>query len=343
MMYNLDPLWSLPEQEEVSRLTTQFGQAISEILRTNIEMVPVKHADINCILADFNPSQCLVFNWCENVPGVVHSEWMVAGCLERNGFTFTGASAASLALAQNKYNVKKCLQNAGIPTPRGRIYTGPLACDWDRFPAIVKAVEEHCSEGIDRNAVVMNAGELKNRIDYIVRRYRQPALVEDFIDGREVHISLLGDGDPLVLPPAEMEFSSFPEIQDRICSYESKFVPSSESYEKIQTILPASLEAGQIRELHEVCKAAYMATGCRDYARLDLRVKDGVFYVLDVNPNADLSPDTTTVSSAEYTNLSYGALGAYIIYLAAQRHPLLQDCISMPGMEFFVSCNRIGQ
>jgi D-alanine-D-alanine ligase len=245
----------------------------------------------------------------------------VAQYLEEHGFTFTGASAATIALSQDKFHIKQLMENSGIPTPNWRPYSSAAAAKWRYFPAIVKPSKEHCSEGIDRNAVVTDEAELKNRISYIREKYRQPALVEDFIDGRELHVSLFENGSVDMLPPAEMEFSSFQDEHDRICSYEAKFVPESEQYQKIKTLLPAPLTVEELREVERVCKAAYLAAGCRDYARIDMRMKDGTFYVIDVNPNADLSPDTSTIAAAELSGYSYGEFIGHIIGLAARRHP----------------------
>jgi len=224
-------------------------------------------------------------------------------------------------VAQNKYRTKLILESRRIPTPGWRISSSPDDCEWDRFPAIVKPVNEHCSEGITRESVVDSPDELAARIDYILRAYHQPAMVEDFIDGREFHVSLWGNGRLEMLPPAEMDFSLFPDIHDRLCTYEAKFSPGSVPYENIRTLLPAPLSPEELREIERVCKAAYQALACRDYARIDVRCRDGVFYVLDVNPNADISSDASMACAAELAGFSYGQMGSRLVRLAAARHP----------------------
>ncbi|MBU1150540.1 MAG: hypothetical protein KJ800_06290, partial [Proteobacteria bacterium] len=213
------------------------------------------------------------------------------------------------------------LSKAGIPTPTWRLYDRPQADGWNQFPAIVKAANEHSSEGLTRESVVMNEEELSARVAYVLKTYDQPALVEDFIDGREFHVSLWGNGTIDMLPPAEMDFSQFKDVHDRLCTYDAKFVPGSESYEGIKTLLPALLGADDLRTLKRVCQAAYRAIGCRDYGRIDLRIRDGVFYVLDVNPNADISADASLACAAELAVYSYGEMGSRIVRLAANRHP----------------------
>jgi D-alanine-D-alanine ligase len=319
LLFNLNPDWSADEQEEVLKITSQLEKAI-ELMGYQTVLVPVTENDLDIVLAPYDPLEYLVFNWCEGLPGLDHSEWLVADYLEKRGYTFTGASATTIALAQEKIRIKQLLDRAGIPTPRWQKYTRVSNVRWNRFPAIVKPSNEHCSEGIDRNAVVMTEEELKSRVCYIIEKYHHPALVEDFIDGRELHVSLWGNGEIDMLPPAEMEFSYFLDEHDRICSYEAKFEPDSEQYQKINTVLPAPLSEDELREIEQVCKAAYQATGCRDYARIDMRVKDGKIYVIDINPNADISPDTSTVSAAEYAGYSYGEFGGRILSFAAKRH-----------------------
>jgi D-alanine-D-alanine ligase len=215
------------------------------------------------------------------------------------------------------------LDKAGIPTPAWRICNSPDIKDWKIFPAIVKPQNEHCSAGITPESVVMNQTDLKNRISFILDKYSQPALVEDFIDGREFHVSVWGNDKLTVLPAAEMDFSDFGNMKDRLCTYDAKFIPGSRHYEKIETLLPAPLTNDQKKDLEHVCGNAYRAIGCRDYARMDIRLRDNVFYVLDVNPNADISSDASMACAAEADGISYAQMGSLIVRMAAQRHPVM--------------------
>ncbi len=292
-------------------------------------LLPVTGNNLEQLLSDYNPLECIIFNWCENIPGLNHSEWLVAEYLEQHDFAFTGAGSGAIALAQDKHRIKRLLDKSGITTPGWRVFSRGSPIDWDRFPAIVKTSQEHCSEGIDRNSVVLTPGELAKRVRYIQQKFRQPALVEDFIDGRELHVSLWENGSIDMLPPAEMEFSSFSDEHDRICSYEAKFMPESEQYRKIKTVLPAPLAEQELQALEAVCKKAYKVAGCRDYARLDVRLKDGNIYIIDINPNADISPDTSTIAAAELAGYTYGEFGARIVSLAARRHPLWGENLAL--------------
>jgi len=118
-----------------------------------------------------------------------------------------------------------------------------------------------------------------------------------------------------------MDFTAFQNIRDRLCTFESKFDPQSISYNLIEMRLPAPLSQDEQRQIESIAISAYCAVGCRDYARLDIRLRDGIFYVLDINPNADISPDTSLAMAAEVAGLSYGHLASLLINLAAERHP----------------------
>lgn len=321
LLYNVDSQWTQAENEEVISLSTQLGHALIEV-GYPIVFVPIADDDIAHHLHSFDPSEYIIFNWCESLPGLAHSEWLVAKRLEMLGFTFTGADSETLALAQDKYRVKVLLDQAGIPTPAWRIFHHAEPCEWNSFPAIVKPVNEHCSAGITRDAVVLNPGELKNRISFILDTYNQPAMVEDFIDGREFHVSVWGNEKLTVPPVAEMDFTFFGDIKDRLCTYDSKFIPGSDHYEKIETLLPAPLLPEEQLALEKVCCDAYRALGCRDYARMDIRLRDGIFYVLDVNPNADISSEASMACAAEVAGISYGQMGSLFVRLAARRHPV---------------------
>ncbi len=320
LLYNVDPDWKQNEKEEVINLSRRLGNALIDVGHPTV-YVAVENDDLSACLAVFDPDNYIVFNWCESLPGVSHSEWLVAKKLELLGFTFTGAGSETLALSQDKYRVKKILEKAGVPTPAWKIFHHPESGGWDKFPAIVKPVNEHCSEGITPDSVVMTQKELEKTISIVLDHYKQPVLVEDFIDGREFHVTVWGNEMLEMLPPAEMDFSFFTNVKDRLCTYDSKFIAGTEHYEKIATLLPAPLNDKEMQKLEKMCKKAYRAVGCRDYARFDVRYRDDIFYVLDVNPNADISFDASMACAAEIAGFSYGQMGSRIVRLAARRHP----------------------
>jgi D-alanine-D-alanine ligase len=325
LIYNLDPSWTRRERDDVESLSRQLIDALAGEGHPTTS-VPLFDHDIEAALAPYDADSTVVFNWCEGLPGVPHSEPLVAHRLAALGFIFTGADPAALELAQDKRAAKQVLQRLGIPTPEWRIYDTPEAEDWKQFPAIVKAAYEHCSEGLTPESIVMNREELEREIGRVMAAFEQPALVEDFVDGREFHVSLWGNGRIEVLPVAEMDFSGFADFHDHLCTYESKFVPGSKHYEGIRTLLPAPLSNTEFAALSRVCRKAYHAIGCRDYGRIDVRERDGIYYVLDVNPNADISSDASFACAAELAGYSYGRTGSRIARLAAHRRHVLASC-----------------
>ena len=329
LLSDLDPNWPTWEKAEVLDAISQAGKALCTA-GFPTTLVQVTNSDLDSILSGYDPLEYIVFNWCESLPGIHHSEWLVADYLEQHGFTFTGAGSAALASAYDKCHVKRLLDEAGILTPSWTLYDKSCSINWRRFPAIIKPSREHCSAGIHGDSVVMTETSLKNRVRYIITRFQHPALVEEFIDGRELHVSLWGNRHIDVLPPAEMKFPSFKDVHHRLCTYESKFVEESESYNNIEIVLPAPLSECELREVERVCRAAYVLVGCRDYARIDMRMKDGLFYILDINPNADICPETSTIYAAELAGCTYSDFLKRLVLLAAERHPRWENEFVLP-------------
>jgi len=324
LLHNIDYAWNPADRD----LALQEAAKLESALRTEghpVVNVPVCDADLGAYLRCYDPSLHIVFNWCEDLPGVPHSEALAARLLEELHFTYTGSPPDVLHSCWYKQRVKQLLESSGVPTPHWRVYHSPDIDDWQCFPAIVKPSREHCSYGVTPDAVVTSPDELRERIVYILDVFHQPVLVEDFIDGREFHISLWGNGRIEMLPPAEMDFTAFDNVKDRLCTYDSKFMPNSSHYVKIGLKLPAPLVNTEYEQLKRTSIHAYKTIGCRDYARLDIRLRDGIFYILDINPNSDISADASTACAAEVAGYSYGQMISRIVNLAARRHPVFRN------------------
>jgi len=321
LLYDLNPDWTLHEREEVTQAHLRLSNALASA-GFCIDLLPVVDQNFPDRLRSYDSRDCILFNWCEGIPGLHHSEYRVVRHLEQLGFVFTGSSSSTLALSYDKHRVKQIMDRQGVPTPRWRLYTSSNINGWHEFPAIVKPAVGHCSEWLTPESVALNDKELRDRVVYLVDEVGLPALVEDFIDGREFHVSLWGNGRVEMLPPAEMDFSAFSDVHDRLCTYDAKFIPGSVHYENIRTLLPSTLRDEELAELERVCLAAYKAIGCRDYGRIDIRLRDGAFYVLDINPNPDISEDASMASAAELVGLSFGDMAARLVKLAATRHPV---------------------
>ncbi|MBN2402663.1 MAG: ATP-grasp domain-containing protein [Spirochaetes bacterium] len=321
MLHDIDPAWESSEKASafgaVEKLKTELRNEGHPVID-----VPLLDHALEEALQPFHPDDYVVFNWCEGLPGLPRSENVVAEILENLNFAYTGACSEVLAFSWDKAATKKLLLSKGIPTPAAMVVNEDNIEEWDRFPAIVKPTFEHCSLGITGDAVVMDKHELEHQVRFVNDNLQQPAMVEDFIDGREFHVTLWGNGTIHALPPAEMDFAAFKDIKDRVCTFDSKFTPGSSHYENIILRIPAELDEEQLELLNRTAIRAYRAIGCRDYARVDIRMENGIYYVLDINPNSDFSPDTSSIYAAEISGLSYGAIASCLINLAARRHPV---------------------
>ncbi len=318
LLYGVSPEWEPAEQLEVLRASRRLGLAISRRGR-RVELLEIRGDHLAEALAPYDPEQVVVLNWCEAIPGTAGSEADVVDVLEGLDFVFTGATAEAIRFSYDKPRVRELLAEHGVSVPRGALFWSADQDTWDVFPAIVKPAWEHCSTGVDRDSVVLDPDELAARVEHVLDTYGQPALVEDFIDGREFHVPLWGNDEVEVLPPVEMDFSAFRDVRDRLCSYESKFSPDSVAYRKIRTRIPARLSAGEREELEAACRLAYRLVGCRDYGRIDVRERNGRMFVLDVNPNADISADASIALSAQRAGYCYGAAFSRVVAMAAER------------------------
>lgn len=266
----------------------------------------------------------LVFNLCEGAFSKSALEMNVAALLEIYGARFTGSGPLALALALDKGMAKDILRSRGVPTPEYTVMDSVPAsmpgglC----FPIIVKPLREDASVGIDSKAVVNSFKELKERVEFVTKRYSQPAIVEEFIDGREFNIAVLGNGETKkALPPSEILFVDFPEDKPRIICYEAKWVEESPFYMKTVPSCPADVSDALRCELQSIALKAYSVIGCRDYARVDMRVtSDGRVKVLEVNPNPDISSDAGFARAAKASGLEYPDLVAAIVDEAEARY-----------------------
>jgi len=322
LLHNIDRSWPPEDIDEALQDVAELESSLAD-LGHPVTTVVVSDNELAESLRQTDPSQFIVLNWCEELPGIPNSDGLVVQWLERLGYTYTGSSCEVLELCWEKEKVKRLLIERDLPTPRWCVLDTPDPDSWSCYPAIVKPAHEHCSFGITSEAVVMDPGELSDRVAYILKTFRQPALVEDFIDGREFHISLWGNDEVQMLPPAEMDFALFEDLRDRLCTYDSKFKPGSPHYEQIRLRLPAALNDSEYDRLQRLAVEAYRVSGCRDYARLDIRKRNDVFYILDINPNPDISSKASMACAAEHAGYSYGAMGSYLVNLASLRHPLL--------------------
>ena len=264
----------------------------------------------------------VIFNFVEIYKDRPRLEMNMVGLYELLGVAYTGAPALTLANCQNKFLTKKLLNYHGINTARFNLYSempDQLKLQ-SKFPVIVKPAYEDASVGIENESIVNNAEALKNRLEYVFKYFKQPALVEEFVEGREFNVSVVGDLRPKVLPISEIDFSKMPDHLHNIVSYQAKWDPHHESYHKTIPICPAKIPMRLEKKLKETALKAFKVMGTRDYARVDMRVNsDEEVFVLEVNPNPDLTEGAGFMRSASYGGLSYGMALKKIVMLAYER------------------------
>ncbi len=321
IVYDIDQKWGAAEISETRRSNRILFDALrKEGVETSIEELHDHH--LEKILEKHDPRQTIVFNLCEGLPGTSHPERRVTEIFESRGFTYTGNSPEVIDLSYDKQKTKELLMTMGIRVPDGAVISAEEAESWNLFPAIVKPSREHCSLTISERSVVFDTASLKEQIMLVNSELNQPALVEDFIDGREFHVSVWNNGPPEILPVAEMDFSAFTQAKQRLCTYDSKFLPGSGHYEKVEIVMPAPLDERLYKKLEKKAIDTWHGFGCMDYARFDFRLRDDKFYLLDINPNNDISFDTSFAMAAEMMNYSYGQMVKRIVMMAAGRHPV---------------------
>ena len=264
----------------------------------------------------------LVFNLCEEFSGRTRLEMNIAALLELLDLPFTGSSALVLGLSQDKGKTKSILAHGGIPTP--------AYCVWQpgmdrllsslRFPLIIKPLLEDASLGIDNDAYIPDEKTLRQQVQKIHQGYGQ-VLVEEYIEGRELNVSILGNRKPQVLPISEIDFSSMPPGLPRICSYAAKWVENSREFSATVPRCPASLPSEVEEEVKRVSLEAYRIMDCRDYARVDIRLSaEGTPYVLEINANPDISPDAGMTRSAKTAGYTYPEFIALMVEISWTRY-----------------------
>ena len=267
----------------------------------------------------------IVFNIAEGIDSPSRESQVPVIC-EMLGIPYTGSDAFTLAACLNKARAKEIMSYYRIPTPAFRVMASPdEPLNGMKFPVIVKPLWEGSSMGIRDDSVVTAREELSARLERILGEYRQPALVESYLDGREFIAALLGnDGGVRVLPLVEIDFATLPEGAHRIYSWEAKWVwDRPEAPLKIFSC-PASVDGALQRGIEEVCKNAYRTLGCRDWCRIDVRLDGrGAPHVIELNPLPGILPDPDENScfpkAARAAGMSYEALVREVLAIACAR------------------------
>jgi D-alanine-D-alanine ligase len=312
-------------EEEQSRAHDVVVAQVASALREKGHDVSVlgAHGDVRKLLAGLARRRPdLIFNLMEMFGRNLIGDIAVVGLLDLLEIPYTGGGPGEFYLAQDKALAKKILAFEGILFPRFAVFSRDADLETGgnlRMPLFIKPLRMEASLGIDRHALVNDSVSMMKRVVAIHEDLNDSALAEEYIDGREFYIGILGNQDPIALPPVEVEFSGLPPGAPRVLDRNAKWEPGRSEFRGTRSVLaevPDELRA----KLQRISLDAYRALRVRDYGRVDLRVNDeGEIYVLEVNASCYLERGSEFAIAAAAANIAYPDLIEQIVQLAATR------------------------
>lgn len=278
----------------------------------------------------------LVFNLLESFGDDLGGDVAVAGLLNLVGMRYTGGGPGELYLRQDKALAKKALAFENIPYPHFAVFSQDAGLETFgqlRMPLFVKPLSADASIGIDGDSLVRDATSLMRRVLDIHEKIKDSALVEEYIEGRELYVGVLGNREPIALPPIEVDFSGMPEGMPRVLGSKAKWSPESAEYKGTKSVL-ADLPDELRARLQKTAVDAARALRVRDYGRVDLRLTDtGDIYVLEVNANCYLEKESEFAVAARAQGLEFPELIQKIVDLAMERYAISQPAEEAPLTE----------
>src|SRR5688572_23600633 len=264
----------------------------------------------------------LVFNLTESFADDDTADFKIAGFMELIGKKYTGSGTHGLMLAQDKAIAKKIFAFHGVRNPVfAKSFRGRLDFSHDlHFPVIVKPAREDGSIGIEFSAVVSSIRELMERMDWLHANFDSPVLIEEYIEGREMYVGVIGNDKPEALPVVELDLSKLPDGTPRIAAAEVKWGKGTKAYRDTKSAVATDLPEETQQALQQTAVAAYQALELRDYGRVDMRLQaDGQVQVIEVNPNPWLSSRAEFCMAARKSGRTYTQIVEEIIELATAR------------------------
>ncbi|MGL4550581.1 MAG: D-alanine--D-alanine ligase family protein, partial [Gemmataceae bacterium] len=272
-------------------------------------------------LAVGNDAQALITGLREHAPDAVvnlfegtadnnANEMYAAGILEWLGVSYTGCPFHTIVLARSKHQAKRLFQAAGIPTAPFLVVEGGEVADCPlRFPCIVKPTQQDASVGVEQKSVVTDLAELRARVRFVHDQFAQPVLVEEFIPGRELTVALVEMPDLRVLPGTEVVFPTDKEGYWPILTYDAKWDKDSMEFNATDYHFHAQLTPDLLASIQDIARRAFRLLGCRDYARVDFRIRagDDQPFVLELNPNPDFAPDRALANNLWAAGIQHDA------------------------------------
>ncbi len=265
----------------------------------------------------------VIFNMTEVFKQKSHFDKNITWLLEMLEVPYTGASPASQLICNNKALTKKILSFHRIKVPSFRTFYRHHKVWFPKrlkFPLIVKPLCEEASRGISLASVVDNEDSLIERVRFIHEKMGMDAIVEEYIEGRELYVSILGNKKARVMPIREMKFGEFGEDEPRIATYKAKWDYEYREKWGIKNVFAGRLPNGLDKKIKQTCKKAYRVLNMQCYARFDIRITSGgLIYIIEANANPSLDRYDEIAQSAEKCGIPYNKLIQKIISLAFQR------------------------
>lgn len=319
ILYGIDTKLHPWEVTDTHALVARADTALTE-LGWITRRVEVDH-DLESALKPYLPEEWVVLNLCEGSPGQPFYYAAAADYLETRGYLYTGSTSQALDETQYKDKMKRLFDAYQVPTPQWKEVERAEDATFGVYPAIIKPAAEHCSYGITRRSVVLNDAEARLQAANVIEEFKKPIVIEEFLDSAEYNVSVWGNGEAHVLGISTMTYDAFPDIHDRLCTFDAKWTPGSAAYRRIPATCPAPVSAELQAEIERVAIAAYKAGGVRDYGRVDMRLnRSGQPLAYDVNANCDVSDSGGFAIAAHAAGLSYGAMLERILLFALRRH-----------------------
>jgi D-alanine-D-alanine ligase len=324
-VYNGKPLAEGSEVNDLSE--SSFAKEIETIKASlSNEFFEVKEITINrnideAIRKILNYTPDTIFNLVESVEGISSYEYCMTGVYELLGINYTGNTPSTLGNCLNKERTKEILRSFDVTTPQSvtlRPFSKLSSKSFNfNFPFILKLLKEDASIGISEFSVVNSFNELKKQFEFLSGTYKQDIIIEEYIAGRELNVAILGNE---ALPVSEIDFTGLPSELPKIVTYDGKWMENSVYYNHTKPSCPAKLDKATEKRVVSLALKAFNAMNCRDYARVDIRLsKNNVPFVIEVNPNPDISADSGFARAAAASGISHKELLIRIVNFALDR------------------------
>ncbi|MGE5223452.1 MAG: D-alanine--D-alanine ligase family protein [Omnitrophica WOR_2 bacterium] len=326
VVYNLESelLKGNPNEFIALKYTENVSESLYEALLSlgyHTIRIAVKNSleELQQNLSDLSPENTFIFNNCDGFIGENIGSVKVVQLIEDMGFKHTGSTAGVIELCTNKAKAKERMMKCGVPTPSFQVFNEPGGDLRLNFPVIVKPLLEDASLGIELKSVVSCEADLWERVRYVIEDYDQPAIVEEFIGGRELAVAMWGNHQIETLPISEDDYSEIADPLQCLLTFEAKWVAESPYYQNIKARCPALLSYESERCIESVAIDTFRAMGLRDFGRVDIRYQNNIPYVIDVNEIPDLSIESGFYRSATAAGYSYADMVDRILKLSLER------------------------